>query len=83
MSKLIFKIKGDERKWDIYLNEFLGENVAKDCVVEGDATASERVARVHIMDFKNDASVISKLKSSDNVISAFLVDNNKVQETIV
>lgn len=83
MSKLIFKIKGDERKWDVYLNEFLGESVAKNCVVEGDATASERTARVHIMDFKNNAEVLSKLTSSDKVISAFLVDDNKIQQTIV
>ena len=83
MSKLIFKIKGDERKWDVHLNEFLGESVAKECVIEGSATALERTARVHIMNFKNNADVINKLKNSDNVISAFLVDDNKIQETIV
>jgi len=82
MSKLIFRIKGDEVKWDVYLNDFLGEDIAKDCIVEGVATAKERSARVHILKFKNNQQVINKLKSSDDVISAYLVDNNQIVKTI-
>ena len=82
MSKLIFRIKGDEVKWDVYLNDFLGEKIAKDCIVEGVATAKERSARVHILKFKNNQKVINKLTSSDDVISAYLVDNNKIVKTI-
>ena len=82
MSKLIFRIKGDEAKWDVYLNDFLGEDIAKDCIVEGVATAKERSARVHILKFKNNQKVINKLTSSDDVISAYLVDNNKIVKTI-
>jgi hypothetical protein len=83
MSKLIFRIKGDDTKWDEYLNGFLGEDIAKECIVEGVATASDRTARVHILNFKNDKNVINKLKGSNNVISAFLVDNNEVKQKIV
>ena len=83
MSKLIFRIKGDEVKWDAYLNDFLGEDIAKECIVEGVATAKERTARVHILKYKNNQQIINKLKSNNDVISAYLVDNNKVKQVII
>ncbi len=83
MSKLIFRIKGSDAKWDEYLNSFLGEDIAKDCIVEGVATASDRTARVHILNFKNNKNVINKLKGSNDVISAFIVENSKIKQKIV
>jgi hypothetical protein len=82
MSKLIFKLKGDERKWDIILNEFMGEELAKECAVEIDATASNHSARVHILNFKKNQELINKLGKDESVLSAYLIDNKKITKRI-
>jgi predicted DNA-binding protein (MmcQ/YjbR family) len=80
--KLIFKMKYADKKWADYIEEVFGEKVAKECKIESMARAKTHDARIHIMNFKKDNDIISKLKQNENVISAFLVNNNKVVETI-
>ena len=80
--KLIFKMKYADVKWADYIEEVFGKELAENCNIESMARAKTHDARIHVMNFKGDKSVISTLKQNDNVISAFLVDNNKVVETI-
>ncbi len=80
--KLIFRMKYGEAKWPVYLEETFGKEIAEQCVVESTQTAKDHDARIHIMNFKNNNSFTDKLKSNENVISAFLVNNNEAVETI-
>lgn len=82
MATLIFRMKYNEAKWPVYLEETFGKETADKCVVESTQTADVHDARIHIMDFKNDSNIINTLKSNENVISAFLVNNNTVIDTI-
>ena len=82
MSKLIFTMKYADKKWPEYLEATFGKETAEQCVVESTQTASVHEARIHIMDFKNDAKVIDILKSNENVISTFLVDNKNATEAL-
>ncbi len=52
MSKLIFEVKGDERKWNEILSEFYDEELAKESLVEYDANARGHSARVHFLNYK-------------------------------
>jgi len=82
MAKLIFRMKYNEAKWPVYLEDTFGKEIADQCVVESTQTASDHDARIHIMDFKANSKVIDTLKSNENVISAFLVNNKEAVETI-
>ena len=82
MGKLIFEVKGDERKWNEILAEFYDEQLAKECLVEYDATAKGHSARVHFLNFKNNPELINKLAKNDNVISAYLIDNKNITKNI-
>jgi len=83
MSKLIFKIKYADKKWSEYLTELFGEETAKRCTVESDATAMKYEAKVKIDDFKNEQNIIDKLKNNEHVISAFTIDNYQAKNVIV
>ncbi len=80
--KLIFTMKYADKKWPEYIEEVFGKDVAEQAKIESDSTAKSHEARIHLMDFKNDNTIIDKLKSNENVTSAFLVSDNKVQKTI-
>lgn len=82
MGKLIFELKGDERKWDVILNEFMGEELAKECIIEYKATASDHSARIHILNFKKNQELINKLGESEGVLSAYMIDNKKIIKEI-
>jgi hypothetical protein len=80
--KLIFEIKGDERRWEVLLKDFMGENLYQNAHVEYDATAKNHQARVQFLEYKKNPELINKLKQNDNIISAYLIDNKKIIETI-
>ncbi len=82
MSKLIFEIKGDERKWDVILNDFLGEKLKEEAIVENDANAKNHWARVHFLNYKNNPELISKLANNERILSAYIIDNKNITKTI-
>jgi len=82
MSKLIFTMKYADKKWPEYLEETFGKEAAEQCVVESTQTASVHEARIHIMNFKNDSKLINTIKGSENVLSAFFVNDKEAIETI-
>ncbi len=82
MSKLIFTMKYADKKWPVYLEETFGKATAEKCVVESSQTASVHEARIHIMEYKNDANLIETLKNNENVSSVILVDNKEAIKTI-
>ncbi len=82
MGKLIFEVKGDERKWNEILAEFYDEELAKECLVEYDATAKGHSARVHFLNYKNKPDLMNKLAKKENVISAYLIDNKNITKNI-
>jgi len=75
-------MKYADKKWPEYIEETFGKEVAEQAKIESDATAKSHEARIHLMDFKNDTAVIEKMKSNENVTSAFLVSDNEVKEKI-
>ena len=82
MGKLIFEIKGDERKWNEILAEFYDEELGKECLVEYDATAKDHSARVHFLNYKNNPELIKKLTDNENIMSAYIIDNKNITKTI-
>jgi len=80
--KLIFEIQGDERRWEVLLKDFMGDKLYEEAHVEYDATAKNHQARVQFLDYTKNPALINKLKNSDNIISAYLIDNKKIVETI-
>ena len=76
--KLIFKLKADERKWPAHLSDVLGEELAGKCSYEVDATAKNHWARVMILNFKNNKSLLDKLSKNKNLISGYLIDNKDI-----
>ncbi|OQY03867.1 MAG: hypothetical protein B6I20_04210 [Bacteroidetes bacterium 4572_117] len=82
MGKLIFEIKGDERKWDVLLNDFMGEELTKECSLEYIATAADHSARVLFLNYKSNKALMGKLEKSENILSAYMVDNKKIVKVI-
>jgi len=80
--KLIFKLKGNEEKWPARVEAYLGKELAENAKVEVDATASEYLASILLLDYKNNTSLESKIKSDNDVISAFLINDKAVQTVI-
>ena len=80
--KLIFKLKGNEEKWPARMESYLGKELAEQAKIEVDATASEYLASIQLLEYKKNASLESKLKADADVISAFLVSDKAVQTVI-
>jgi len=80
--KLILKLKADERKWAEHLSDVLGKEFAEKCSYEVDATAKNHWARVMILNFKNDKSLISKLEKNENLLSGYLIDNKAIVKNL-
>jgi len=80
--KLIFQLKADERKWPVHLSDVLGEELAKTCSYEVDATAKKHWARVMILNFRNNKSLLDKLAKNDNLISGYLIDNKVIVQNL-
>jgi len=80
MSKLIFKMKYSGKRWADYLPEILGKETAEKCITESNATAKTHEANIIIYDFNGDKNIVKKITSNENTISAYLVENNKVQK---
>ncbi len=80
--KLIFEIKGDERRWEVLLKDFMGDELYQKALVEYDATAKKHQARVQFLEYKKNQELINKLKQSEQIISAYLIDNKKIIETV-
>lgn len=80
MKKLILKMNYSGKRWNDYLSEILGKELAGKCKIETNAAAKSHQARISIYDFKNNKEVINTLKKNENTISMYLVENNKVQK---
>ena len=83
MSKLIFKLKGNEEKWPARMENYLGAELASEAKIEVDATASEYLASIQILNYKKNQALENKIKTDNDTISAFIIDDNKVQQRIV
>jgi len=80
--KLIFKLKGNEEKWPARMESYLGKELAEQAKIEVDATASEYLASIQLLEYKKNASLESKLKADADVISAFIINDKAIQTTI-
>jgi|GEM_PF-3140367 hypothetical protein len=83
MTHLTFKLNYAEKKWQDYLTEMLGEEIAAQCKVEANATARMVSAKVNLIDFKSDTNVIKAVTNDKNVISAYIVCDNKIKKVLV
>ena len=83
MSKLIFKLKGNEEKWPARLENYLGAELASQAKTEIDATASEYLASIQLLEYKKNQSLEDKIRSDKDIISAFIIDNKEVKQRLV
>ena len=83
MSKLIFKLKGNEEKWPARIENYLGKELADQAKIEIDATATNHQASIQLLDYKKNQSLEEKIKADSDVISAFIIDNKEIKQRIV
>ncbi|MCF6184200.1 MAG: hypothetical protein L3J56_06170 [Bacteroidales bacterium] len=83
MSKLIFKMKYSGKRWNDYLPELFGKETAEKCIVESQATAKTNEARIIIYNFNGNKEILNKIKNNENTISAYIVEDNKVQKILL
>jgi hypothetical protein len=83
MSKLIFKLIGNEEKWTARLENYLGAELAKVATTEVDATASRYDASIQLLNYKKNQVLEDKIKSDKDIISAFIVDNKEIKQRLV
>ncbi len=81
--RLVVKMKYAEVKWQDYIKQTFGEEWAKQCTIESVASAKEHQASIQFADFKKDNELINQIKNNENVISAFIINDKKIVETIV
>ncbi len=82
MSKLIFKLKGNEEKWPARMENYLGAELAAEAKIEITATASEYLASIQLLEYKKNQSLEEKIKADSDTISAFIIDNKEVKQKI-
>ncbi len=78
MSKLIFTLKYADEKFPKYLETHFGKDFADKALVESTQTSSVHEAKIQVLDFKKDKSILDKLSKDENVSSVFLVEDKKV-----
>ncbi len=82
MSKLIFKLKGNEEKWSARIEKYLGKELADQAKIEIDATAKENKASIKLLNYKKNKSLENKIKADNDIISAFIIENQKIKQKI-
>jgi hypothetical protein len=83
MSKLIFKLKGNEEKWPARIENYLGAELAAEAKTEIDATASEYLASIQLLNYKKNQTLEDKIKADKDIISAFIIDNKEIKQRLV
>ena len=83
MKILSFKMKYAEKKWPEYLEEVFGKETAEKMQIESRATASSHEAKIDLLNFKGSSTIIKTIKNNENVISAYIVENNDIIDVIV
>ncbi len=78
MNKLVLKMKYPGKRWSDYLPEIFGNEVAGKLKIETNATANTNTASIILCEFKNEKNIIEKITNNENILSAFLVKDNKV-----
>ncbi len=82
MTKLILNIDQVDKKWDEYIKETFGDDFFNSSKIEPYATAKKNRVKVYNLKFKNNKNIIDKIKTNDKIISAYIVENNKIKETV-
>ena len=83
MKILTFNLNYADKRWNEYLEEMFGKEIAEKCIVESKATAKMQDAKVNILNFDGNKKVINKIKSDKNVISAYIINNNEISKVLV
>ncbi|MCD4791941.1 MAG: hypothetical protein K8R54_01810 [Bacteroidales bacterium] len=83
MKILTFNLNYADKRWNEYLEEMFGKEIAEKCILESKATAKMQDAKVNILNFDENKKVINKIKSDKNVISAYIINNNEISKVLV
>ncbi len=78
MKILTFTMNYADKRWPAYLEETFGKEIAEKCEVESHQNAKKHYAKITILNFKNDAKLLDKIKNHENVTSAYIAENKKV-----
>lgn len=77
MKILTFRMDFADKKWADYLTEEFGEETAKKFNVQSHAAAKIHDAKITMLNFDGDKSLIEKIKNHPKVTSAYIVKNDK------
>jgi len=83
MKILSFKLEYAGKRWNEYLEEMLGKEIAEKCLVESRTTAKIQDAKINILNFDGSSKIINKIKSDKNVIFAYIINNGEVSKVVV
>ena len=76
MKILVFNMIYPDKKWDIYLAEILGEEIAKKCRIEAHATAKIFEAKIRLLNFNGDKKIIAKLENDKFVEYMYIAEGH-------
>lgn len=71
-------MKFANKKWPAYLEEEFGKETSELFTVESHGKNKSAEAKIIINKFKGDSELISKIKSHENVTSAYIANNDDV-----
>ena len=77
MKILVFNMTYPEQKWDIYLKEALGEELAAKCNIETTATAKTHEAKISILNFDGNKETVNKIKSIKYTEGGYIASGHK------
>ncbi len=83
MKILTFNLNYIGKRWNEYLEEMFGKEIAEKCLTESMSTAKTQEAKVNILNFDGNKKVINKIINDKNVISAYIINNNEISKVLV
>ena len=83
MKILSFNLNYAGKRWNEYLEDMFGKEIAEKCLTESRGTAKKQDAKVNILNFDGNTKIINKIKSDKNIISAYIINNSEVTKVLV
>jgi len=83
MKILTFKLNYADKRWNEYLEEMFGKELAEKCLVESRTTKEIQDAKVNIINYDENSKILNSIKNDTNVTSAYIVENNIVKKIII
>lgn len=77
MKLFTFTIEYAGERWNKYLEQTFGKELAEQMQAESHQTAKHHFCKVSIPDYKSDKVLEEKIRNMENVSSAYIADDKK------